>query len=317
MSDWIKHIAVSAAMFLLVRHGGVSLGLMEFGGTLCGILFAVLAFVFLGARSIPDRSLWIGLMIACGYCVLHATWQLTGGFGYMAYRLPQYADLTILHGNRACARFITPAALGAFFAMSLPLLITLAPSKAWRWTGGSLAVVGILLSGSKGAMLAAIITGAVLAIRLRPVTFPVWRYATAALVVLCVCAGFRGNLDGALASRLDYWTAATATIADHPFIGVGVGGFGAHYRHYMPAGEYSASTHNDFLQLSCDYGTWAGVLFASIMVVILWRTHRTAKIGYWCALLAFAVQGLVESLLYVPALGVMAAVCGGKAGEAL
>ena len=141
------------------------------------------------------------------------------------------------------------------------------------------------------------------------------------VLIALITIAWRGT-GNALKARLDYWTAATRTIADHPWKGVGVGGFGAHYQHYLPTGEYSASAHNDFLELSTSYGLPAGVLFAGILGVVLWRSYSEVRgqrsevnLGYWCALLAFAVQGLVESLLYVPALGIMAAVGAGKCSE--
>lgn len=151
-------------------------------------------------------------------------------------------------------------------------------------------IIGLLLTHSKGAILATIFTTALFAVLC---SFGSWLNAhkkTILIIFLLVLAvvtytvisyGLSHNrLPGgkSMLVRWQYWLAAGKTFADKPYTGVGPGNFGAAYLHYkLPeAIETVSDPHNFPLSLLTQYGPLGLAAFLVIVFIPLWKINLTA-----------------------------------------
>jgi O-antigen ligase len=123
-------------------------------------------------------------------------------------------------------------------------------------------------------------------------------------------SGFFKKGATSVVARFDYWQAALRTAAEHPVLGTGPGTFGIAYKKIKkPESEMALLAHNDYLEQASDSGV-PGFLFYSAMVAatlaIPWRRGVLkgdgVKLAVWLGLLGWALQGLVEFGLFIPAL---------------
>jgi O-antigen ligase len=128
-------------------------------------------------------------------------------------------------------------------------------------------------------------------------------------------------------ARFDYWEAAVRTVIANPLFGTGPGTFYIPYRQIKrPESEPAKLVHNDYLEQASDSGLPGFLAYAAFIVGILaWTAPRTrqrpapspsasklAAIPFpstdweaflvWLGLLGWALQGLMEFGLYIPAL---------------
>jgi O-antigen ligase len=109
-------------------------------------------------------------------------------------------------------------------------------------------------------------------------------------------------------ARFDYWEAAWKTFKANPVLGTGPGTFKhAYARLKRPESEMARLAHNDYLEQASDSGLIGFLAFAGIFPYSLIRLHRKARQGgvvfaVWLGLVGWALQGLVEFSLYIPAL---------------
>lgn len=289
------------------------------------------------------RRAWLalgpGVAAACGL----ALWQ-------------QLADPAFLSAApwtglaRAAGPFYDANAMGALAALvagglALPALCPAAVPR-WLWSGGwtLLGLGGVVASGSRSALAALLVSGAVLALaRLRP------RHRVAALAALAVCAVIAlaaarlapaadepqgghalGRLAGTLrrvasggagellwvAWRRDgYGPASLAVVADHPWVGVGPGVFGNVVTDY--AWEALAlrvppdNAQNWWRQQLAELGTLGAAapflcsLLALLAVGRAWRRAQSDP-GRTAPLLALGLMALVSPPTQHPVLQVLA-----------
>jgi hypothetical protein len=142
-----------------------------------------------------------------------------------------------------------------------------------------LAMAGaIYLTGSRGAMLAAVIGLGLWGIltvfdplvrRYRTkVLMAGWMGLGAAGVAVVIYGLSRDSLPGAsLTFRWQYWTASAQMIIDHPWAGVGRENFGRHYTQYKPieAPEEIANPHNIFVHAAAEWGILGLVGMAAML----------------------------------------------------
>lgn len=123
-------------------------------------------------------------------------------------------------------------------------------------------------------------------------------------------AGFFRQGATSVVARFDYWQAAWQTARDHPLLGTGPGTFMRSYeRIKRPDAEMARLAHNDYLQQASDSG-WPGfALYTAFVVCGLTVTGRAAvretgwqRFSVWLGTLGWALQGVVEFGLYIPAL---------------
>jgi O-antigen ligase len=201
--------------------------------------------------------------------------------------------------------------LGWFLLLSLATVL-----RAPRWLlMGLLGLAGVAClywSGSKGGWLLLLGLGLIALLRLR-----FSRRLKLAMVVGILTIGLAGFFvkysgffqKGAtsVSARFDYWRAALQTARERPMFGTGPGTFAIPYeRLKRPEAEFSRIVHNDYLEQASDSG-WPGFLSYTLFVV------AALVVGYkrsgdwplflvWLGVLGWALQGLLEFGLYLPAL---------------
>ena len=115
---------------------------------------------------------------------------------------------------------------------------------------------------------------------------------------------------GSLVARRDYWKAAAATFVDNPITGSGPGTF---YREYSrrkdPESEITRLAHQDYLQQASDSGLPGAVFYLAFIgaPLVLWGLRRASlaepvELAVWLGVVSWALQGMMEFCLYIPAL---------------
>ncbi|MCU0914937.1 MAG: O-antigen ligase family protein [Planctomycetes bacterium] len=167
--------------------------------------------------------------------------------------------------------------------------------RVFRLLAALLIVAGLLLTQSKGGILAACaglaFWGLMLGIehwagdrkrRVLTVLVPAVLLLAVGAAGIVVWYGVRHDrLPGgnSMLVRWQYWAASAQMIADHPLRGVGPGNFSDYYTHYKPAAalESVADPHNVLLSLMAQFGPLGLIGFLTMVSVPLWRS----LVGPW------------------------------------
>jgi O-antigen ligase len=162
-----------------------------------------------------------------------------------------------------------------------------------------------------------------------------FRAALIALILVGGLAGFFLTYSGyfkkgatSVGARFDYWRAAMQTARDHPIVGTGPGTFAHPYAQIKrPESEMARLVHNDYLEQASDSGLPGFLLYTTFLVcALVWTFPRTPlprrddnqtqgtsrsateapELGrtfcIWLGVLGWALQGLFDFDLYIPAL---------------
>ena len=254
--------------------------------------------------------------------IIQKVWGLDAVIA-MLERSEAIADRTLLleraRAGRVSAWFPTPAALGGYLVISLP--VTLAGvfglRGRLRWVLLALAVlqVAALIGAQSVSATAALLGAAGLFALARPQTRR--RALVAVGVLILALAGvalLRGAevLDpgarGPWKLRAANFRLAGEVIADHPWTGVGPGGFGEVYPQYRQQGDNETRHVHDLpLELSADLGVPAGLFLAAIFFYLfvgpLFRRTRESP-PWWrgaeVGLAAFALHNLADFTAFLP-----------------
>jgi O-antigen ligase len=122
-----------------------------------------------------------------------------------------------------------------------------------------------------------------------------------------------------VAARFDYWRAAIATASKHPLIGTGPGTFAISYKKIKrPESEMSRLVHNDYLQQASDSGLPGFFAYGLLVLGGLACTYPAARAAaainhggespdriplfIWLGLFSWALHGIIEFDLYIPAI---------------
>jgi hypothetical protein len=289
-------------------------------------------------RLVPALLAGAGAVVA-----VHALWQAAFGLERTAMALAAAASddpvvllaIARLREGRAFAGFATPAALGCFFALALPVTL----GAAWEGRGRTrlalaagalLQAAGLAATQSATAVGALAAAGAIVALRhagLRRVVLPALVLLVVALSVIVFLRRDR-LLDPAAAQgswRLRAGNAAAAArmIEAHPLLGVGPGAFSEVYPSVLRAGGNEVRhAHNLPLELAAELGVPLGlvatVAFAVVFLGPLLRSPRQApawRLGAAAGLAAFAIQNLADFTAFFPSLLWLAALLRGGLGE--
>jgi hypothetical protein len=235
---------------------------------------------------------------------------------------------------------MNPNILAAFLILTWPVTLVQAlrhsGRRRWLWLGATLVQwITLLLTQSRGAVLALAVVGLTWAWRRREVRRPLLALVTAlgllaSPVWLPLGARLATLADAGQSSNLvrqSLWRSGTAMIADWPVTGVGVAAFPLAYPPYRQADDIynSDHLHDWYLQTVVESGIpAAGLFFAGVWLVI-----RQARRGHHPAAeatLGFAVFGLGDYLFHDPrilmviwtiwALGVQTGYDGGESDAA-
>ena len=241
--------------------------------------------------------------------------------------------LARLATGRAFAAFSTPAALGGFLALSLPVTVGLgfgaASSRrrvAWL-LAAAIELAGLLATASLSAAAALGAATIVACVRAPGLRRRLWMPGLIALGILAAAVALRGSevteASGAqhpLRLRAANFRAALEVIADHPWTGVGPGSFGEVYPQYRRTGDNETQHVHDLpLELGAEWGVPAGILGSALFFWIflgplLGSRHddeppwvRGAAVG----LGALGLQGLLDFTVLLPSLLWLAAILRG------
>lgn len=291
--------------------------------------------VFCLSRDRPARALWGAVAFALGIVLGVGFDQHFGGLEdtrryFYTYVYPQLKTvppeyLKKISSDRIFSTFFYPNALAGVILLLLPPTLVM----IWRFCGRlTIASRGLLVglfavaalaclywSGSKGGWLLALLLALVALLHL-----PWSKRAKVILVSVVLVSGVTGFLfkysgffqRGAtsVSARFDYWRAAVQTTAVKPLFGTGPGTFSIAYQAIKrPESEMSRLTHNDYLQQASDSGVVGAVVYLAFALSILVcgyakpvMPESVSRFSAWLGLLGYALQGLMEFGLYIPAL---------------
>ena len=252
----------------------------------------LLAFVWLGwqmARSRLDlRLLLAGFLAGCAVVAGGAWRSFLGGLTVVEMVGEQEVDFD---DPRYAAIGFDPNDMGVTLAIGIPIAAYLALTGERRWRHlwfayVPLALSGIALSGSRGAMITAVVAIACV------VTWTGRRSlaaagATLALVVAGVLSvwwlkpetweralTFRQQIaGGTLGDRLPIWRAAWDVLRDHPVAGVAIGGFPEAVAPFL---TFPSAAHNTVLSVLVELGLVGGLLYFGAVVAVLLGVRRSA-----------------------------------------
>ncbi len=222
--------------------------------------------------------------------------------------LPGAVSTTSLPG-RPGSTLGNPVFLGGWLAAVLPML--LAGRSRLCAVAAPVAAAVIVLTGSRGALLAAI-AGAAWIFRREPATrgrlLRAGAGVTLALIALVAThpATLAHLSTPGSAGRAEIWRATAGMIRTAPVLGVGTGGFGAAYPCAQratggPAWNPSLFAHDEYLHALAELGPVGLVLLAAWLVVLLRaRPESSDGAGAQGGVAALAIGALFAFPLHLP-----------------
>ena len=241
------------------------------------LVYATVAALVTGRRS-TKALLWgliVGAFVAALVCVVHRLVGSTNTFFQQWAGMEEgwyYAEDNFrVHGSFGNP-LNTVTYLSATGALAYALMRGSVGVRKWVFAATAVgALVALLFTGSKSALLAPILIAALerrVKILLGLATLGVAAYFGGAFDTLIVRAGVGADFDGSVLQRLYVLGSGLRVIFDHPLLGVGVGNFGDAYLTYKhPKAALNASsftTENLVLQTAAEMGILAAVAFVAV-----------------------------------------------------
>lgn len=285
---------------------------------------------------------WLGLL--CGFVLVVAIgWQQHfGGLEqtrryFLQYVYPDLKEvppgyLKKIQSTRIFSTLFYANTLAGALLLLLPPLLAAIAAMRTRLTpaarGFLIAVIGLAAlaclywSGSKGGWLLMLLLGLIALLRL-----PFGKQYKIALLIAVLVVGLTGfalKYSGffrkgatSVVARFDYWQASCRTALANPLFGTGPGTFSIPYQKIKrPESEMARLVHNDYLEQASDSGVLGAVSYTVFIVGALVWTFRKADMTQdwltfcvWLGVLGWALQGLFEFGLYIPALAWPAFAC--------
>ena len=287
------------------------------------LTFLILLF-FITALVVSSRKQYLCLLYLLAFTVI-----VSSIYGLLQLPGHDYPLSTRLLGKRIFSFFGNPNLFAAFLVVNLPLLFsgfftgTRLAKKLFALSIG-LAVLGLLLTGTRAALLGATISAAlffVLTWRESDQKRYLWAVSTVAVLVM---AGFLYSTQtteiriAGLSLRQYEWGNTLKIARDHPIFGTGVGSFNVYYPAYR---EKSAEidlglknhelrvehAHNEFLEILSDSGIVGFLLFSGILLAFFynhylrWHPKRQYLLaGNCCAVMGILIHSLYSVNLRFP-----------------
>jgi O-antigen ligase len=255
-------VALMAATLFAEERGGALRELVNWG-----ILFSFLLIVTAELSSEPQRVHRLALVIAAliGVCGVGGVLQTVG-------ILPAQFARPGTSLMRATLGFGWPNEGGMFMAVGLPFTVYafgVAQSRGQRalaLAGVAAAVCGLAATFSRGSWLAVLVAPTILFFTgQRRFVVRVWIAALLAAVLIDVVSG--GAIRDRIASTIGDWVleqrvaltyAGVVMFLDHPFVGVGPGGFATGLEQYGPSvtwlWDYLPTAQNAYVQMAAEAG---------------------------------------------------------------
>ena len=256
------------------------------------------------------KALAIAVLFSVGLGIIQMILgRTTGWFWWLGERsftaaAPGVATLTVFGKEvmRPYATFGHPNALGGFLAAAIMILIrpkdegrrTRAIRVRWKTIAVCVGVLGMILTGSRGAI-AALVIAALLKIQNSEFRIKI-------LLILggLGILGVLGNLgdtvkfaNESLVDRMALTLAAARMWRDNWVIGVGPGQFLVKLPEYLPGGFYKIQpVHNIFLLILAEFGAGGGLIS---LIGLIWLIRRIKSIPKWLPVLAvILITGMVD-----------------------
>ncbi len=339
MAARVDGLFVLPLMFLLAQMPAMAESINRQASNDTVMHFAVCVLLFYAAAwyvrdGASTAAIFGGLTLATFLVCIMAFDQYFGGLEQTRQFAALYTDrgtlpeglLARMTSNRVFGSFVYPNTLAGY------IVVAFAPVIAWIWArarswktsvkwltlliAAGLMAFCLVLTGSRGGFAAfAVSVAAGLWCLARGRSRHVMTVVAVGLAILLVVFAManRGGLIGvgtrSLEARTDYWRGAVAIAKDHLWWGTGPGTFGSIYPKYKTATTEEAQlAHNNFLQMWCDSGIFAFIVFAALWLVALrdafrlarQRTGDAAAVALCASLTGWVVHALVDFDLYVP-----------------
>lgn len=252
-------------------------------------------------KSRLQTLLWVGMLSFAFYGVKGGIWGLL------------LRDARIIRGPGGLLLDNNDFSLA--MVMNLPFLLYLSTVEArprvklFLRAAFALTIITVVLTGSRGGFLAmAVVAGAmILKSQYKAVGFGTG-FLGALLFLAFIPQDYKDRIlsirtaakeDGSAIGRLQAWSVAARMIQDKPFFGVGFQNFITQYGRYEPSpGEHLAHrvTHNSYLQIWAESGTFAFIFFLSVLfstILLCRRIQRIVRVRdgpAWIAAYAAAIE---------------------------
>ena len=286
----------------------------DFAGLVAPVLMALLLVQILDSQS--KVKLLLALIVALGVVSTYRCWEQYSENEHLIKFYEQDPNATLaqhrivpnsleqfqfehrLYSKDISGFFTTSNSAGSFALLASLAAIALLIERyrnhksaelefVWLITCGIAAAVvifGLLITKSKGAIIASLFAAAVFVIYL---CLGNWLKAhKKAVLILCLLLALggtwvviwyglaHGRLPGgnSMLVRWQYWRASVKMYADHLLTGVGPGNFAHFYPHYKPASasESVANPHNFVLSILTQYGPIGLIGFLAMICMPLW-----------------------------------------------
>jgi hypothetical protein len=285
-----------------------------------------------------NAALPVALALAASIVALHGLIQSLWGLDALAARIEAgelMADRQIVlervRGGRAFSAFATPASLGGFLVVAIPVTVGAAVGRSGRLRWGLLAlgllqIAGLLASASATAAAALVAAVVLWALARRGVRRQVFASLAVGVAILGGVILIRGEQVTDMTAPGSPWRLragnfriAVEMIADHPLVGVGPGGFGEVFPRYRRAGDNETQhVHNLPLELCAEWGIAGGLILSALFYYLyLGPVLRSRPRGPpWVSgaaigLAALAIQNLADFTVLLPSLLWMSAILRG------
>ncbi len=280
------------------------------------LLFLSAALLFGLARRAPPDDRTVGF-IAVGLALTTSV-ALAQAFGGLEEARGLVTDLPVgwreaaaarLAGGRVFGTSALPGHYAALLLLAVPLVVERVwRSEGWRRVGWAAALAMVAVAMVLTRSLAAPVVAAVLLglLAVRGLRGRAMQVAVAGLLVVAIAVVFlRHDLARLEPLRLRWvnWETAAWVFAQHPWLGVGLGGVGqASLLAPTAAANITPYAHNTYLQLIAELG-FAGVPLLGVGVWALQRLIRGGASSHRGLALAVAViplHNLVDFSAYAP-----------------
>lgn len=283
------------------------------------------------AASERGRVLLASIVAGAGAAVaaVTAVHELAGAGSVYGLYAPRYASDPVLVGP-----FLNPNHLAGVLALCCPVAIALAIHHGrdkvrlvWSGCAVLIAAVAFLSESRTGGLTLIIGVGVVVALAV-----PIWRQrrnrkrrpTTSNTIAIALLAGAaasvtiyavgRGAIDELASTRVDeltgergkvaVWLEAAELIPEHPWTGVGKGGFGFAIRSSDSGVSYSHA-ENAYLQVVLDWGVPAAALLALLLLLAVRAAVPRAReslidAGLAAGLLAIMAHQIADFTLELP-----------------